>query len=121
MEEGIRFERMTGLAVEHFKCSCLSLSHNPPKYGRRESNPQRADFKSDASAVPPLPHKYPDRDSNPDKVNQNHLCYRYTIGVKKTAKGLPPFSVLVLWRRPTGLTASRQRRKRLDNQYLRLV
>lgn len=82
MEEGIRFERMVGRPTAVFKTAGLSHSPNPPKYGRRESNPQRADFKSDASAVPPLPQKYPDRDSNPDKVNQNHLCYRYTIGVK---------------------------------------
>lgn len=83
MEEGIRFERMVGRPTSVFKTDGLNHSPNPPKYGRRESNPQIADFKSDASAVPPLPHKYPDRDSNPDKVNQNHLCYRYTIGVKK--------------------------------------
>lgn len=109
MEEGIRFERMVGRPTAVFKTAGLNHSPNPPnadslgvepspedletsvlpkhlepiKYGRRESNPQRADFKSDASAVPPLPHKYPDRDSNPDKVNQNHLCYRYTIGVKR--------------------------------------
>lgn len=108
MEEGIRFERMVGRPTAVFKTAGLNHSPNPPKYGRRESNPQRADFKSDASAVPPLPPKalgggiepptyaltvrrsttelpqkrYPDRDSNPDKVNQNHLCYRYTIGVK---------------------------------------
>lgn len=83
MEEGIRFERMVGRPTSVFKTDGLNHSPNPPKYGRRESNPQIADFKSDASAVPPLPHKYPDRDSNPDKVNQNHLCYRYTIGVKE--------------------------------------
>lgn len=57
MEEGIRFERMVGRPTAVFKTAGLNHSPNPPKYGRRESNPQRADFKSDASAVPPLPPK----------------------------------------------------------------
>ena len=83
MEEGIRFERMVGRPTAVFKTAGLNHSPNPPnadslgvepspedletsvlpkhlepiKYGRRESNPQIADFKSDASAVPPLPPK----------------------------------------------------------------
>ena len=24
--------------------------------------------------------KFPDRDSNPNYMNQNHMCYHYTIG-----------------------------------------
>lgn len=47
--------------------------------GNKKALREIAALKSYASASHPdfwLSH----RDSNPDKVNQNHLCYRYTMG-----------------------------------------